>query len=140
MRIVWEKEAYRSIVCQAKKNNFSEVGGILLGYRKKNDSYIVDFTLNTSNSRSSVIINGESESRRVSEKAALYSPSLEFVGVWHSHINGDSSFSSQDIDMHNQLLKYYDEFLSVLFVLSPEDKNSCTTSTLVVKKTSSYPL
>lgn len=85
--------------CIAKANNLYEVGGVLLGHRHLRTYFIIDATIPVSQELKSSVsfeLDGTKETQLANRLISMYRRKLTLVGIWHSHVGGMDTFSSQD--------------------------------------------
>lgn len=122
MQIVFSDEAY-GIIEKAlkKKHNKSETGGVLLGHKVDGVFCIVSATAQVNdgfNNHHLFILDGDAESLAAEKIMSEYAIAPKLLGVWHSHTNGNISFSTQDRLSNKVLADSIGEAVSVVVTCS----------------------
>lgn len=125
MKAIFERRAVRELK-QALETAGSryEIGGILLGKRDKADFRVVALTSpqNSENSTGfSFVLDGRSETRRVQRLQSELRSKVEVLGVWHSHVDGNRSFSQQDRASNIVAAKQFNGAISILVVTEKKE-------------------
>ena len=125
MKAIFEPRAVTELkkAIEAAGNHY-EIGGVLLGNRDKTDFHVVAVTSpkNSENSTGfSFVLDGRSETRRVQRLQSELRTKVDVLGVWHSHVDGNRSFSQQDRASNLIAAKRFDGAISVLVVCDSGD-------------------
>lgn len=122
--VVFMKKAYRKISeIYAKAQDKYEVGGVLLGYRVGKMFFVMEVTAceeKQDNNLTTFYLDGEKHTAMAKSIAKRYWISPRLLGVWHSHIINDQTFSVQDSESNKKLAVLMNGILSVLVI-----KNAC---------------
>lgn len=117
-KVIISKMAYRQLISHMRATGFQyETGGVLLGYRFLWIFYIVGLTFPryfTRATRMSFILNGEEHAEDAEKIVGRFIPRLKLIGIWHSHITEDKSFSMQDRKTNELFTGQIGRMLSVI--------------------------
>lgn len=98
--VIISQSVFRKISdCIAEVNNLYEVGGVLLGHRHLRTYFIIDATIPFSQKLKSNVsfeLDGVKETQLADRLISMYRKKPSLVGIWHSHVGGMETFSSQD--------------------------------------------
>lgn len=116
--------------------NKNETGGILIGYKLLFARIVVNVTVASSgeeNKRFSFVLNGSFHIKQMEKIISKYRLPPSVIGLWHSHVNGIQTFSSQDIESNNIMAKYYGNIISAIATIDSQS-NQCVISTYFVQR------
>lgn len=130
MQIVFSDEAYSRIEESVKKkHNQSETGGVLLGHKIDGIFCIVSATTQVSgrlNNHHLFVLDGEAESLAAEKIMSEYEFMPNVLGVWHSHTNDNTLFSTQDRLSNKVLVESIGEAVSIIVTYSEKGCFSIT--------------
>lgn len=119
-KVVISKHAYDKLRKHVYVTGFQyETGGVLMGYKCLRTFYVVAFTFphdleNMNATKMTFVLNGEEHTEEIEKIKSKYFFRSKLIGVWHSHITEDDTFSLQDKMSNNLLVSQLGEMLSVV--------------------------
>lgn len=104
-----------------------EIGGVLLGYKWFRKFYVVACTFpryggDLQATKMTFILNGSEHTEEMERIQQQYIFPLKLIGVWHSHITEDNSFSLQDRESNRLLVRQIGEMLSIIVIQQKENE------------------
>lgn len=137
MFIFYSSKAWNKVKSNLLKvANKSEVGGILIGYKLLFAYIVVDVTVASSieeNKRFSFVLDGGYHMKQMDKIISKYQLPPLVIGLWHSHVNGIQTFSSQDIESNNIMARDFGNIISAIATINLQS-NQLDISTYFVQR------
>lgn len=120
--IVITRNAYDRLQKYVYATDFQhETGGVLIGYNWLRIFYVVAFTFpqsfeSVNATKMTFVLNGEEHTREMEKIRSKYFIPPKLIGVWHSHITEDVSFSLQDKMSNKLLVNQVGEIVSMIVI------------------------
>jgi len=122
IKVIFSCKAFDKLFkCVAEAKGCYEIGGILLGHYYKHRYIVVDVSFPENQDKKSNIsfmIDSKKETRSIEKLRKKYYLTPFPIGIWHSHVNGVETFSTQDKLSNQKFCKAFGNSISVIAVQS----------------------